>query len=620
MSEDIEKQWKLFDDAVEKKIENQEEKRELQEQEDDEDIEIKEQSHKSPDLDADRDLVGTQMHELRAHLLFAHGDLDAYHAITSEFDIYLDAWQRSSDSDDMEEIWLQDAAGDDWRINASNKPYWQGQIAAEGEEYEKYNEYQISLYADDDMAEEKTRKATLQFRPALPDATKPDGSRIQSMPEDLPYGVRVQCNSSNVSDDEIIEIIQAVAQKLDLSQGYFTEDKIHDWSQIYSWARYVRINRDISEEQIVGAGKILDKLTAFGRSRKGSVGEFKWNNEEIMGHYTAVAMCKDSWSKLIPGRMAGYRLKSYHMKNPEASAGTTTSHPKLEVQLTTDSKLKSESIAWHKRNQLNKQLEEILLNALQWSGISIDPSNDDFESDAYFDPLDSEREHDVQLLADPIETIQEQEGDLAMLQLAQADLSNSEEQVVETLTDGGAMHYETLADQADVSESTVYRALDKIDTIVEKINGEISLADDYIRDKIEGLFSAIETAADRADSKISELISGDLDVPESSPFAKWVKTYVGSMRDLMPYESPGVGSMQHSEGWQEIVLNVSGTKGEITRILRAGGLAALETDRDILQDLRKTVVKYHDPQGNEQEIIAGAKHGASIKVGGFTLW
>ncbi|QZA89491.1 hypothetical protein K0C01_04980 [Salinarchaeum sp. IM2453] len=611
--------WDQYDAAIEDKREEYEEKQ--QEKLDEEELDIDYADLREQSMEKhleDRELTGTQTHEFRAHLLFAdpNDKLSPYHGLRRQFnDEYFEYWY-----DEEDHVWIEDVCGDDWIINDSKKAYWNGGIAAEDEGYDTYDEYQIAIYADDDMAEEKTRKATLQFRPSVPDATKPDGSRIQSMPEDLPYGIRVQVNSSNVALEEIVPLIQAVADRLGLQQHYFASGKIHEWSRVYSFAVYVRLLREISEEKIVGAGKLLDRLTAFGRSRKGSRGMLKWDNEEIMGHYTAVTLCQSSWSKLIPGRMAGMRLKSYHMKNPEKATREATSHPKLELQYTTDNEYTDEYVSWEDVDQLKKQLEETLLNCLQWADVNLDPANESFVEDAYFDPQENDRDEDLDLLADPMEQVQEHEENIATLQLAQADLSDGEEEVVKAMSDGGQMHYEKLAEIADVSKSTVYRAIEKIDTIIEQVDGKIGLADEYIKDRIQDFYTAIANWSDKVGQTAEDIVNNAIHAPEGSPFAKWIKTYVGSMRDLTPRESPGVGSMQHAEGWTELVLNVQGTKDEITRILRAGGLAALETDNGILQELRKTVVKFTDRRGKEQEIVAGAKHGDAIKVGGFQIW
>ena len=564
------------------------------------------------------ELVGTQTHEVQTKLLFADetDKLSPYNALKAQFDTYLEDRKNTKEADNNP-IWLHDVCGDDWVINDSKKPYWKGQIAAKGEDYETYNEYQISIVAADEMVEEQTREIVLQFRPSVPNAKKPDGTDIQSMPDDLPYGVRVQAQSSNVELWEIVPLIQAVADKLGIRTSYFDSHKIHDWSKIVSLALYARIKREISEDKIVSPGKILDRLTGFGRARSGSRGMFKWDNEEIMGHYNAVTLDCGTWSKLMPGEKPGMRLKSYHMKNPEKSTSSETSHPKLEVQFVPDH-TDSGYVDWGDREQLQQQLDETLLNVLQWSGIDTSPQNDTFVSDAYFDPLNNARDHDIELIPDSIETIKSEEQDMAIAEITQAGLSQNEQQVAQKLADGGQMHYQTLADKADVSESTVYRTLEKIDGIVEKINGKISMSDEYVRDSLDSFFASVEKIADKASNTIDCIVSGfPFDVDKDSAFGKWAQQHVASVRDLMPKDAPIQGIGGDREGWQEIVINKRVSRKEVKRILREGAVAALKTPGVSLEQFAKTDVVHTLEDGTESHYIAGNKDVyGNVKIAG----
>lgn len=84
------------------------------------------------------------------------------------------------------------------------------------------------MVADDGMLPEETREIVFQFRPALPNAQKPDGTEISSLPDDLPYGIRVQIMASNVRTDEFLPLLQAVADRMDIRPAYFADAKLHE--------------------------------------------------------------------------------------------------------------------------------------------------------------------------------------------------------------------------------------------------------------------------------------------------------------------------------------------------------------------------------------------------------
>lgn len=156
--------------------------------------------------------VEPRVHAFGAHLLFSQpdvseqghpGSLSPYDAIVSQYEPTI--------ADDVGPFVFD---GELWEINPEKTRYWSGGIAALGRPYETFNEYQIGVRAQDGLGE---RKATLQFRPSLPDARTADGDRIDSMPEDLPYGLRVQANSSNLEPDEVIPLIRRLAEELNIN-------------------------------------------------------------------------------------------------------------------------------------------------------------------------------------------------------------------------------------------------------------------------------------------------------------------------------------------------------------------------------------------------------------------
>lgn len=570
----------------------------------------------SGEIEEREGIVGTQVHEFGAHLCFAddRDGMSPYYAVVGQFDAAL-----HYEEDD--EPFVEDVAGEDWLLNTDSVRYWSGGIAAEGESYETYNEYQVPLVADDDLSEKQTKKIQFQFRPALPEAKTPDGDRIESMPEDLPEGIRVQINSANVHPDDVTSILRKLMQRMDVQPTYFLDEKLYAPScSVYNLARYVRLQRSVSEELITSENALLERIARFGSQNRGR-GEYKWDNEEIMGHRTAVAMTTESWNKLLDGRRVGTLLKSYHMKSPEKSAGSETSHPKLEVQFSqefSDGDLKY--VPWsdddYDVDDLLAELDETLINCLHWAGVNLQAEDPAYVSDQYFDAGPVVRS--LELVDDPIDLVEDVEADYAAQQYHAADLTEAQERVLRTVADGGEKHYETVAEEADVGTSTVYRTMEKLAGIVELANGLLSMQDEVIRERVSGLLQTIDEAAEWANRELSELAAEAVDLDEDSPFASWLRRYGVQMREMRSEEAPVEGYCE--EEWLELSINLGDwTEGEVRRMLREAGIAARQTSTSMLYQLRNTVVRWTDGDGQPQSVIAGSWFGSDFRVGGSSV-
>lgn len=324
-----------------------------------------------------------------------------------------------------------------------------------------------------------------------------------------------------------------------------------------------------------------------------------------MGHYQSIELDAETWSQLIPGVRRPARLKSYHMANPERSTSDApTTHPKVEVQYAGD-----ESISWDDRDQLATELSELILNALKWSGFNVERESAGFIPDAYFDPAETDDPYldEVQLYDDPIDDYREVQRDIATSRLIDADLSDSQRDVAEVLSDGGSMDYRELADRSDTSVSTVYRAIAKLEDVVRTVNGRVEWVDDVVRDRIGSIFETLDAAADRVGSRVEDLLSDRRDDDVSGgPYQDWIDAYGADI--------------QLDGDRVEIDISIgTWTEGEIKRILRSGAVAAAETSTGLLHRLRRARVRYYDQDGERRESRALVRHGTALKAGGYRV-
>ena len=508
--------------------------------------------------------VEPRVHAFGAHLLFSQpdvteqdhpGSLAPYDAIVSQYEPTI--------ADDVGSFVFDDEL---WEINPDKTRYWSGGIAAPGRPYETFNEYQIAVRAQDGLGE---RKATLQFRPSIPDARTADGERIGSMPEDLPYGLRVQANSSNLEPDEVIPLIRRLAEEMDINSHYFADECVHETSNAYQMEMYLRLDRDAGEQHVAGKGAVLDQLALFGSNNRGK-GEYKWDNEKVIGHRNAVTLDEFTWEKLTDKQQRIAKLVKYY--HPEFARSEETSadddplsDPKLELQWNKEYSNRS-SVPWDDEDafdvdSLRRELDESMLNVLLWSGLPTRADPRVYTPDHYFDADESER--DLDLVENRMPSVQEGEEEQAVAHFARGDASEGERSVLAALTDGGDnADVERLADMSDTSRSTVYRAADKFDDLVEVADAKMSFEDGVIREKFQDLLNTFEDVTEWVVGGVRQLASEESSmIDQDSALARWARRH-------------GVSITESRDG---MVVDLGGrplSRLELVKLIRAGVDAA----------------------------------------------
>ena len=562
------------------------------------------------DLNEPVPTIRPQVHELGAHLLFTeedHGlieddvsDLDdgqvvARHNRKAMMPFFALVSQYEPDLSETVDPFGFD--GHAWRILPSDVKggtrHWEGKLAARGEDYEQYLEFQIGLEAGDATGE---RKVTFQFRPSLPCATHHEtGDRIGSMPRDLPYGVRVQVHSSNVHPDKIVPLLQKLCEEIDVNAGYLGAERVHPNSRIYNLAEYVRLDRTYGERHLVSRNGFLDELADFGKI-SGGRGEYKWDNEEVVGHRNAVTLDDESWQKLLPGMQAGARAKYYHPKlvrsEETAPDEDALRDPKYELQFTPKFS-EFDSVPWrdadgYDKDDLLQDLDAALVNSLHWSGIPTS-SSEPFTEDEYFR---AEVDHrDVPIYDDPLADLRDQEEDVALQNFARNDATTKRKQVVAAVLEGGdGQHVDDIVDQTGVSRQTVYRAAKTFSDVFEVVKGKASFKDGVFRDRFEDLLSTFEDATSWVHNQVQSLAERDSRDLAETTLGRWARNNMTTV----------------SESADGLLVKVHDGRPldrlELTKLLRSGYEAArTEGFQTALQFVEKSTVVWTDYEGNRHE-------------------
>jgi len=499
------------------------------------------------------------------------------------------------------------AAGEMWEFNhdESKITTWQSNIKPRDvDDCSRYFEYNIGVVSTDDVGR---KRVNFQFRPAISDPQHIESNEpIQPIPSTLPEGIRVQVDSVNVNHDEILEILQSVAAVLDVRPECFGRERIHEWSRVYNYALYVRVRRSVSDRHLAGSEGLLERLAVFSSRRQGK-GHYEWDNEEITAHYTTVGLNRTALQNLLPDQRVGKVLKLYHLKHPPANAAADpTSHPKLEVQFSTEYS-DDAAIPWQSSDydvtDLKEELDEYLICQLDWAGLATTAEADWVVPDAYWKPEDTDR--NITVYPDPLEKVKEAEEGLAVHHLLSKDTSRGERAVLRALAETGKSHYRTLADESETSTSTVYRAVDTFSNIIKKTNGVLEFADDVLRDKFQELFEYLEDALEWVEQGIKHIQDSERLIGEDTAFASWARRYGASVLE--------------KEDSIEIEFQAGKySKYELQKILRRGYKAARRMGSQTAHKLMRATIRYRDQDDNELQRRCFIPQGTSISVLGDT--
>lgn len=412
------------------------------------------------------------------------------------------------------------AEGEEWTVMLS---YQDSGIVHPGDEtpngtpfeIEKIREYRLKVEAKDDVGE---KKFTAHIRPRWQGmkARRKYGSTVSiPLPPAFDEGVNVRIQGSNIEFEHYHELLLHALETVGLNSRYYRE--VFD-STIMDAERYHRILTTASGPIHARDGPIwaLGHLLESDRSgyRKIVQNDDTNQGKNQPGYYHTVTLGPKRISEAWPDHSIPKEIKHYYSREPQDRDPDTDplAHPKLGASY--QASRWDESIGLEDLDRLNRELEEAVLSVEQDAGIDISPSEPDegndegplekrgaFVDDAYFDLELVEREPPTAI--DITEVKQEQES-IFVKHFVDNGISPVEEEALQTLlTDGGTVSPKNIADENDRHLGSVYRALQRIDGLVERKYGEVSLRSEFVADKIwsalqesrEGLKKATRTAA-----------------------------------------------------------------------------------------------------------------------------
>jgi hypothetical protein len=427
--------------------------------------------------------IDPQTHELCANLNFTAHDLNPHYALDSLIKQYDGATTDTIcfDNDRYEVTVSYSKSG----LQPWDNPEF---------ELETVREFDIKIIP---IAEDNRRKVTLQVSPRWPNQKSKGDSPNPSNPDFV--GINVKTQGSNFSLDSYIPLLQTVFDNFGLNQQYVSSNSLNEGSTIYRYERYVRLDRD-KAKRLTDPDGLIDQIMTYCRTH-GDKGERTWDNEGVRGYYGKVKFDSKAAESLISGHTHGKQIKHYHPKHVRDNPSDPLYHPKVGIALIED------TIAWTDRHDLITEIDELLINSLSWSGIET-TAGDSFVADDHFDNTDTT--HEIELLQNPLDKIKQTQQSFVDRLSVKPDLNKSDRQVLEKRSEGKDT-VSKIVDNAEFTERTVYRAIDRIEVLMLD-NGRVEFASEYVQSAISELMS-------KAKSTIESVSKS------TSPFQEWANAH-----------------------------------------------------------------------------------------------
>jgi len=448
-------------------------------------------------------LLKTHPHEFGANLLFVDHDLKPYWAFRS---VVSDHGGGASDIATVEH------EGHTYDVSLGHQKG--GLAPREDDDIQTVYEYRLHL----EERGKPERKADFLIQPRWHNMKTKEGKPV-STPDVL--GVNVKTQGANIEFEEYPSLLRKASARIGVNMRYFAD--VHDYSTVYDAARYVRV-RDGKSDTIYGTNGTLRRV----RELVADTGYTKLvsDDTETDGYYHTVTFGNEGAQELLEHRYAK-EIKHYHVKNPQNVEGALK-HPKVEAAYQ-NSKCKH-TVKWSDLDDLNRELDEALLNILVWSDLPYRDDGFTYIDDRYHENENVER--DRQVMSDPTPELRDEQEARVIQHLR--GMNDSDVQVLDKLvSDGGSATATEIEEETDYSLATVYRALNRMAELVTHEKGEIRVASEYMARRLN---DAVQVAQERVRDALelsAEVVEKATDKLErrGGALREWMNTYGVELED-----------------------------------------------------------------------------------------
>jgi hypothetical protein len=346
--------------------------------------------------------------------------------------------------------------------------------------------FKVEAVEADDQAGQKSFNAHL--RPRW-DRMKIEDSRGRTSRPNVPFeeGVNLKVQGSNIEFVRYLELVQKAAEAVGVNASHFDERGRHESSVVTQAERYVRVHEDYSgpiharDGPLARAGHLLED-DRNGR-REIEQTDIDESGEKVPGYRHQVGLDERRVREVWPNHELPKRFKHYRARESKSLDGALR-HPKVGAiyygSLWRD-RSRNHGVTRDELDQLTHELEESLLSMLADAGLDVSSAHQ-YVSDDYFEADTSDR--DRQIVELPLEELQTNQESVVINHVADG-LSPVEWESLDVLvTDGGEVSPADIAEAGGFHQDSVYRALDRMDELVEREYGSVSLKSTHVAELV----------------------------------------------------------------------------------------------------------------------------------------
>jgi hypothetical protein len=397
-------------------------------------------------------------------------------------------------------------------------------------DFETIREFRIDVTAADGGRADAGFNAHLRPRwDGLTAETDDGGTTPIPVPDDLANdrtdAVNIRVSGSNIEFDRYLPLLRRAADAVGLAGHYFAHP--HRTSNIQDAARYVRVHRDDSGPIHARDGPLVNLAHVLENDREGYrklvQNDDDHHGRNRPGYYHTTTLGPERVREVWPDHSLPVEVKHYYETDAyDRAESDPLAHPKLEVSYQVSRWDDTLRFTDDTLGQLRHELDETIYSVLADAGLSVLAGEDSpFVEDEYF--TDTNTTTDAEIVALDLAEVRHRQENIVVRHLADG-LSPVEQDALDALvTDGGQVAPADIAESYDRHMDAVYRALDRMEDMVQHEYGEVSLQSTYVAELVNDALDAARDGVERAvDATSSALDAADRGLDETtSAFVAW---------------------------------------------------------------------------------------------------
>jgi len=407
-------------------------------------------------------------------------------------------------------------------------------------QHETIREFRIHVSSNDEYGGLKEIDYHIKPRWYNQEAEKADGETI-TLPNPLTTaqtdGVSIRAAGSNIPFEDYGQLLREAADALGINSWYFGEERYdtHETSNIQDAARYVRVHESASGPIHARDGPLVGLAHVLENDRDGYRKLVQNDSDERdvqkPGFYHTATLGPERVREVWPNHQLPVEFKHYY--KPDYHERTDgLKHPKLEAAYQTSRT--DETLRYNPEtiSQVRRELDECLYAVLADAGLDLRAGGETYVADEIFTATNATT--DATIVSLDLSQIRHEQEAVVYKHLVDGGLSPIEQEALGTLvTDGGDVSPTDIAEEHGRHRDAVYRALGRMDDLIQREYGRVSLRSTYAAELVHDAIQEAENAVSRATEATAQALeAADRGLDEkTSAFVAWAETHGINFRE-----------------------------------------------------------------------------------------